>query len=334
MVDSSTYGSKMPRANWDYIGSIPLPLPPLETQTAIASYLDAKCELIAKYISDKTKIINLLREQKKSLIYNAVTGKIMIKLNGDTVVASTVSAITTPSQNSVAATTVSPSRSNPTTTYKPTNIPWLGDIPTDWVVRRLKGVLKNLTDGSHISVKSVNEGYPYITVTNIDQKTRNIDLVNCQKISLKDYEQLVKNGCKPDIGDVLFSQIGTIGLTVEVKLNSDFVMLSSLAILKPNANQISNSFLIYTLLSDLIIQQYSLAMAGGAVKRITLNHISQFQIPLPPLQTQHQIVAYLDTQTAIIDNTITKIQKEIELIQEYKKSLIYNAVTGKKLIYT
>lgn len=75
IVDSSTYGSKMPRANYSFIGNVEIPYPPLSEQKAIADYLDAKCAKIDDFIAKKQVVIEKLTEYKKSLIYECVTGK-------------------------------------------------------------------------------------------------------------------------------------------------------------------------------------------------------------------------------------------------------------------
>ncbi len=75
IVDSSTYGSKMPRANYSFIGNVEIPYPPLSEQKAIADYLDAKCAKIDAFIAKKQTVIEKMTEYKKSLIYECVTGK-------------------------------------------------------------------------------------------------------------------------------------------------------------------------------------------------------------------------------------------------------------------
>lgn len=218
---------------------------------------------------------------------------------------------------------------DPNAKMKDSGIPWIWEIPESWTTTKLKFLLKHLTDWSHISVKSISEWHPYVTVANIDEQTWKIDLEGCQKISDEDYAILMGNWCKPKIWDILFSQIGTIWLTVEVKENDNFVMLSSLAILSPNNVLVDTQFLITYLRSSVIKEQYLLKMDWGAVKRITLNHIANFNINLPSIEIQHSIVDYIEKEVTQIDSAVYKIEQEITLIEEYRTSLIYQAVTGK-----
>ncbi len=76
VIDSSTFGAKMPRANWDFIGSLRVPIPPQPDQQRIADYLDAKTAEIDALIVEKERSISLLRERRSALITAAVTGQI------------------------------------------------------------------------------------------------------------------------------------------------------------------------------------------------------------------------------------------------------------------
>ncbi|MCL2116423.1 MAG: restriction endonuclease subunit S [Methanobrevibacter sp.] len=210
---------------------------------------------------------------------------------------------------------------------KDSGVVWIGEIPEDWNLKKLKYNLNNITDGSHISVNILSEGYPYVTVSDLNEINEIIDLENCKRISKQDYDLLVRNGCQPNRGDILFSQIGTIGLVVPVKRNN-FVLLSSLAILTPSDNVIQR-WLIHYLRSEAIKNQWRIWMAGGAIKRITLDHISNFIIVVPSLNEQERISNFFDKKTLAVDKTIEKNKKLIELLEEYKKSLINHACTGK-----
>ncbi|HDZ4999690.1 TPA: restriction endonuclease subunit S [Campylobacter jejuni] len=75
IVDSSTYGTKMPRANWEFIGNLKIPLPPLKEQEQIANFLDKKCEKIDLLIEKTKKQIKLIKEYKTTLINQAVCGR-------------------------------------------------------------------------------------------------------------------------------------------------------------------------------------------------------------------------------------------------------------------
>lgn len=159
----------------------------------------------------------------------------------------------------------------------------------DYKFIKLGSTLKKLTDGSHHSPESNNiYNNNYITVKDIDDDG-NIDLINCLKISDEDYKLLIKNGCQPSIGDVLFSKDGTIGKTHLVKENN-FVVLSSLAILTPDINIVLSEYLEYILKSNFIKKLIKRAMGGSALRRIVLKNLYELKIPIPTKPIQQEIV--------------------------------------------
>jgi len=103
IIDGSTYGSKMPRASWDFMGGLPFPLPTLPEQEAIASFLDLETGRIDSLIAKKERLLELLAEQRTALISRAVTKGL-----------------------------------DATVKLKPSGVAWLGDIPEHWEVKRLK----------------------------------------------------------------------------------------------------------------------------------------------------------------------------------------------------
>ncbi len=103
IVNGSTYGSKMPRASWDFVGNLKIPLPPLEEQKQIADFLDKKSTQIDEFIADKQALIALFEEQKSAVINEAVTKGL-----------------------------------NKTAQLKPSGVEWLGNIPSHWEAKKLK----------------------------------------------------------------------------------------------------------------------------------------------------------------------------------------------------
>ena len=106
-IDASTFGAKMPRADWHFMGNMALPLPPLNEQAAIVRYLDHTDELISRYIGAKEQLIALLEEQRQAVIHETVTRGL-----------------------------------DPNVRLKPSAVEWLGDVPAHWEVERLKAVLQ------------------------------------------------------------------------------------------------------------------------------------------------------------------------------------------------
>jgi len=122
VVDGSTYGAKMPRANWDFIGNLKIPVPPLSEQQAIADFLDYKTAQIDRLVEKKQKQIDLLYEHRTGLINRAVTKGL-----------------------------------NPEAPMKDSGVEWLGEIPSHWEVVSLGKVIK-LQRGVDITKNEQEDG--------------------------------------------------------------------------------------------------------------------------------------------------------------------------------
>lgn len=288
---------------YEEFSTLPIVLPPKEIQQKIATYLDEKCSQIEQTIQNQQQVIEKLKTYKQSLITEAVTGKVKIQ-NGKVV--------------------------RKYEQYKDSGVEWIGEIPSGWEVRKTKYVTIKITDGAHISPETENGIFDFVSTT--DVKTGYIDFENCLKTSKETYEYFVATGCKPQQGDVLISKDGTVGKTVIVADNRDFVIASSLVILRPNLKIISTEFLNYSLQSSIVQETLLMLMHGSGLKRVSVKKNSNLLIVLPTHQEQKSISEYLDKTCTSIDSTIEQKQKLIEKLTEYKKSLIYECVTGKKVI--
>ena len=206
--------------------------------------------------------------------------------------------------------------------YKDSGLEWLGIVPEHWEIIKVKYIC-NVTDGTHFSPATISEGKPYITVSNV--KDDFIDIESAGRISIADFNELVKQGCQPKTGDVLLAKDGTVGRTAIVKDN-DYVVLSSLGMLSPNDN-LTSSYLKYMLDSSILQEQMNEAMAGSALRRITITKIKGFIALLPPTSEQRTIASYLDQKVGKIDTLISEKEKMVEDLKAYRSSLITETVT-------
>ncbi len=163
---------------------------------------------------------------------------------------------------------------------------------------RLERVCSKITDGSHSSPPTVEDGYPYLTVKDIQHSK--LDLLNCKKIEKSSFDELSRTGCQPRRDDVLFSKDGTVGKTALVKTDKPFVVLSSVAILTPNET-ILPKFLKHILLSEKFQKSATEGKTGVAIRRIVLKTLKTLEIPLPPIEIQQQIVDELEGYQKTID---------------------------------
>lgn len=165
-------------------------------------------------------------------------------------------------------------------------------MSASWPCLALSAVCREITDGSHFSPATCERGYPYVTVRDI--VAGEIDLCGAKRIDQASYDLLVANGCKPETGDVLFSKDGTVGKVALVRSENPFVVLSSLAILRPDSTRVNSAYLAYALRDPALLEIALGRKTGVAIKRIILKNLKSLTIPVPPLAEQQRIVAILD----------------------------------------
>lgn len=270
-----------------------LMLPPIQEQSQIAHYLDHQTSLIDEIISRKEKQIELLKEKRHAIISETVTKGLILDAK-----------------------------------TKDSGIEWLGEIPDGWKISYLKRFCSKITDGAHFSPKTELEGRNYISVKDVDEYGK-IDLENCKKISQTDFDDLVKNGCQPQVNDVLLTKDGTIGRAAVVGISNDFVALSSLGIITPFPEILDSYYLRYFLISGINVSQMYSLIAGAALTRLTIEKIKHLIITIPPIDEQKVIVLTLNSKVKNFNELINIISVQIEKLKEYRQSIISEAVTGK-----
>jgi type I restriction enzyme S subunit len=191
---------------------------------------------------------------------------------------------------------------------------------------RVKSVATRVTDGAHISPDQ--EGGVFDFVSTRDVKAGLIDFAGSLKTSPETYEYMVRTGCRPVPGDVIFSKDGTVGETAIVREAREFVVASSLVIISPDPRRLHADYLAYVLASKSARDQATSMMRGAGLPRLSVGNLARLEVPLPPLEEQRRIVAHLDDQTAKIDTLIAETERFIELSRERRSALITAAVAG------
>jgi type I restriction enzyme S subunit len=269
-----------------------LAFPSQSEQVRIANFLDDKTGRIDALIAEKERLVETLNEYEQSTITSAVTKG--LNLNAHEVHA---------------------------------NEDWLGEIPAHWAQSRVRRVCHRVTDGAHISPDLTSPDFPFVSTVDIAEGT--IDFDGCLRASTDCYEYLVKTGCQPKDGDVLFSKDGTIGRTAVVQTGfPDFVVASSLVIVSPCLEKIVPKFLDYWFNNQLLKQYVELQLVGAALRRISVEKVGRLPVLVPPLDEQRAIVRQLDAVTSRIRSLVHHAQEHIARLREYRSSLISAAVTG------
>ena len=194
-------------------------------------------------------------------------------------------------------------------TYKPTI-----KINPEWEMRVLNDIT-DVRDGTHDSPKYVsNGGHPLITSKNL--KNGELDFSDVNLISKSDLDAINKRSHVDD-GDILVPMIGTIGGAVRVVKSKEFA-IKNVALIKPRDGQVDMSYVSHVMNSDYVNSLFAAAATGGTQKFISLGFLRKLQIPLPPIETQREIVAELEAEQQLINAN----KKLIEIYQQKIKSKI------------
>lgn len=212
--------------------------------------------------------------------------------------------------------------------YKNSGISWIGDVPEHWETKRLKYVVDEFCKGNGITKEEV---FPDGDIKCV----RYGEIYSKYDVSFSDCYSLTKNKfiASPQYfsyGDILFAGTGElveeIGKNIVYLGNEKCLAGGDIIVAKHSQNP---SFLNYALESKYCRIQKSYGKAKLKVVHISAGEIGNIVILLPPLSEQKAIAEYLDKKTAQINELVSAKQKQIELLKEYKQSVIANAVTGK-----
>ena len=183
-------------------------------------------------------------------------------------------------------------------------------------------VCSKITDGSHFSPKSVEQGYYMPSVK--DMTNSGFDFTDCKQISKEDYEDLINTGCKPKVDDVLIAKDGSmLKYVFPVIEEKEIVVLSSIAILTPRTDLIRSAYLSHYLKREKIkeksIREFS---SKGGVPRIILKNFKKICICVPSQVEQSRIVSVLDTFEASIQNLEAQLAQREKQYEYYRYKLL------------
>ncbi|MBN2269942.1 MAG: N-6 DNA methylase [Sedimentisphaerales bacterium] len=182
-------------------------------------------------------------------------------------------------------------------------------IHPDWPILRLQEVCDKITDGTHRTPIYTDSGVPFLRVTDITHSNDSKKF-----ITSKEHAELIKR-CKPEVGDVLYSKNGTIGVAKLVDWDWEFSIFVSLALLKPKRARLDSRYLESFLNSDDALSQATARSKSGTVTNLHLEEINEMNIPLPPLEIQHEIVAEIEAEQKLVaasQELIARFEKKIQ----------------------
>ena len=287
-INASTFGAKMPRADWQFIGGMVQPIPPLAEQAAIVRYLDHTDGRIVRYLRSRERLIELLKEYRQAVVHEVVTRGL-----------------------------------DPDVPLKPSGVAWLGEMPAHWEVRRLKhwvgineAVLPETTDPDfdfrYLEIGAVGTGV-------LVEEPSTIRFAHAPSRA----RRIVKSG------DTIISTVRTYLKAVwfAEEVNDALICSTGFAVLTPR-RATAPKFVSYVVQNNAFTDRVTAESVGIAYPAIAESRFRSFHVCVPPLAEQAAIAAYLDKQTAAIDAAITRAQREIDLLSEYRTRLIADVVTG------
>ena len=297
---------------WSEMKRIQIVAPPLPEQRRIADYLDEKCAAIDGAVDELKRGIEDCKAWKKAIIFEAVTGKA-------NVLAASACAKATADKKS-AKVAKRPMRDS--------GIPWIGEIPEGWEVRRLKGVLaRPLQYGASESGIGYNEALPrYIRITDItlDGKLKGEGALSLTEEAASDYilrDQdilLARSGATVGKAFLYEKQMGRAAF-------AGYLIRATVDVAKALPR-----FVYYTTLGCGYDDWRSSIAVSATIQNIGADKYNNYSLPIPPMKEQQAIADYLDEKCAAIDALVAEKEKLIADLETYKKSLIFELVTGKR----
>lgn len=280
--------------NLDVVGSIPVPLPPLDMQCAIAARLDRETARIDALIERKQRQIEILQEKRAALINHAVTQGL-----------------------------------DPKAKMKDSGIEWLGEIPAHWDVARLR-YLGNCQNGISIGGELFGSGYPFVSYGDVYKNmvlpTSVEGLVQSSEDDRTRYSVVA--------GDVLFTrtsetieEIGLSSVCLSTIPNAAFA--GFLIRFRPHNDRLRPEFAAYAFRNHRLRAYFVKEM--NLVTRASLSQdlLKDMPVLLPPGAEQTKIFSFLNHETDRLDRLRQRIGASCELLAEYRAALIFAAVTGK-----
>lgn len=293
-IRDNAFFTTLPIINNVYLGQELLPYPLLSEQQSIATYLDQKCSEIDELINLQEEMITKLQSYKQSVITEAVTKGL-----------------------------------DKNVPLKDSGIEWIGEIPEHWICTVFKKFLSEpMQYGANEAAEECNYNDPrYIRITDIkDDGTLRDDTFKSLPLEKAKEYMLTK-------GDLLFARSGaTVGKTFLYKEDYAACFAGYLIKARCNKNELLPNFIFYYTLSNAYQNWKNSIFIQSTIQNIGADKYSVMPIIAPPLSEQQSIANYLDQKCSEIDELISIKQQKIEKLKDYKKSLIFECVTGKRKV--
>jgi type I restriction enzyme S subunit len=191
----------------------------------------------------------------------------------------------------------------------------------------LSEVASDITDGDHSPPPKAPTGVPFITISDIVKRTRDVDFSNTFTVP-EEYFQNLKPNKKPRVGDVLYTVTGaTLGIPVLVKEQRDFCFQRHIGLIRPKP-ETDSAWLTYALLSPQVFRQATIGSTGAAQKTVSLSVLRNLKVPKLAIAEQKRIASRLDNLAAETQRLATIYERKLAALDDLKKSLLHQAFSG------
>ena len=282
---------------WQEMKKILIVAPSPDEQQAIADYLDETCSQIDEIIAEAKASIDEYKELRQGVIFEAVTKGLDKNVE-----------------------------------MKSTSVGWIGTVPLHWRVAKIRQVAEFYNGDRSSKYPSgddiVSEGIIFITSNNLGYIVLNTNISTNKFITKQKYDDL--GGAKLRINDIVFCLRGSVGKCAINKTFDEGTIASSLVVIR--AKKVDADYLNYVLQNHRITDEAIVNAIGIGSLNLAAHDISEFYMPIPPEKEMQDIVRYLDDKVGNVDDLISEKESLINDLEAYKKSLIYEVVTGKRRV--
>lgn len=299
--DYNYYSSQttLPSMTQESYNNMFLPYPPVSVQQCLVDYLGEKCSQIDQIVADIKAGIEEYKAWKASIIYEAVTKGL-----------------------------------DPHAEMKDSGVEWIGEIPEEWYVCKTLFVLQMpITDGPHTTPELYAAGVPFVSAEAVSCGNGRIDFNHIRGYISEGFYQECCKKYIPQKDDIYMIKSGaTTGKVAIVDVDTKFTIWSPLAAFRVNPKKVLPRYLFYFLQSPAYQKQVELGWSFGTQQNIGMRTLEKLKICVPPLSVQQEIIRYLDEKSKKLDAIIKEKTDLISDLESYKKSLIYEVVTGKRKV--
>jgi len=202
----------------------------------------------------------------------------------------------------------------------------LPKLPEGWTIARMEELSTKVVDGVHKKPNYVPSGVPFITVRNLTAG-KGISFENLNYITSFDHKEFCKRA-NPELGDILITKDGTLGVVRVIKTDKQFSIFVSVAMMKPIKKYSNSDYLKYFLESPIGQKQATNIGKGSGLKHLHLENLREMVFYLPSLPEQQEIIRRIDALFAFADSIETKVAAAREKTEQLRQSILTKAFSG------